>query len=211
MPMDSSEWDARYAATDLVWTATPNRWVEAELSDLPPGRAVDLACGEGRNALWLAGRGWRVTAVDFSGVALAQGRRAAQAAGDGMVDCIDWIWADLLGYEPEPGSYDDVVIAYLQLPADERRVVIRRAATALADGGVALVVAHDTANLAGGIGGPPDPAVLYTADDVRSDLTARGIPLRIERAQQVLRPVEGEPRPAIDLLVRATRSSRAER
>jgi SAM-dependent methyltransferase len=211
MPMDSSEWDARYAATDLVWTATPNRWVEAELSDLPPGRAVDLACGEGRNALWLAGRGWRVTAVDFSGVALAKGRRAAQAAGDGRADRIDWIEADLLGYQPEPGSYDAVVIAYLQLPADERRVVIRRAATALADGGVALVVAHDTANLAGGVGGPPDPAVLYTADDVRSDLTASGIPLRIERAQQVLRPVEGEPRPAIDLLVRATRSSRAER
>ncbi|HEY3088626.1 MAG TPA: class I SAM-dependent methyltransferase [Jatrophihabitantaceae bacterium] len=209
--MDSSEWDARYAATDLVWTATPNRWVEAELSDLPPGRAVDLACGEGRNALWLAGRGWRVTAVDFSGVALAKGRRAAQAAGDGRADRIDWIEADLLGYQPEPGSYDAVVIAYLQLPADERRVVIRRAATALADGGVALVVAHDTANLAGGVGGPPDPAVLYTADDVRSDLTASGIPLRIERAQQVLRPVEGEPRPAIDLLVRATRSSRAER
>jgi SAM-dependent methyltransferase len=209
--MDSSEWDARYAATDLVWTATPNRWVEAELSDLPPGRAVDLACGEGRNALWLAGRGWRVTAVDFSGVALAKGRRAAQAAGDGRADRIDWIEADLLGYQPEPGSYDAVVIAYLQLPADERRVVIRRAATALADSGVALVVAHDTANLAGGVGGPPDPAVLYTADDVRSDLTASGIPLRIERAQQVLRPVEGEPRPAIDLLVRATRSSRAER
>jgi SAM-dependent methyltransferase len=209
--MDSSEWDARYAATDLVWTATPNRWVEAELSDLPPGRAVDLACGEGRNALWLAGRGWRVTAVDFSGVALAKGRSAAQAAGDGRADRIDWIEADLLGYQPEPGRYDAVVIAYLQLPADERRVVFRRAATALADGGVALVVAHDTANLAGGVGGPPDPAVLYTADDVRSDLTASGIPLRIERAQQVLRPVEGEPRPAIDLLVRATRSSRADR
>jgi SAM-dependent methyltransferase len=211
MHMDSAQWDARYAATDLVWTATPNRWVEAELSDLPPGRALDLACGEGRNALWLAGRGWRVTAVDFSGVALAKGRRAAQATGDGRAERIDWIEADLLGYQPEPGSYDAVVIAYLQLPADERRFVIRRAATALADSGVALVVAHDTANLAGGVGGPPDPAVLYTADDVRSDLTASGIPLRIDRAQQVLRPVEGEPRPAIDVLVRATRSSGAER
>jgi SAM-dependent methyltransferase len=209
--MDSAEWDARYAATDLVWTATPNRWVEAELSDLPRGRALDLACGEGRNALWLAGRGWRVTAVDFSGVALAKGRRAAQAAGDGTADRIDWIEADLLGYQPEPGSYDAVVIAYLQLPADERRFVIRRAATALGDSGVALVVAHDTANLAGGVGGPPDPAVLYTAEDVRSDLTASGIPLRIDKAQHVLRPVEGEPRPAIDLLVRATRSSRADR
>jgi SAM-dependent methyltransferase len=204
--MDRAEWDARYAATDLIWTAAPNRWVEAELADLPSGRALDLACGEGRNALWLAGRGWRVTAVDFSGVALAKGRRAAQAAGDGPADRIDWVEADLLTYQAEPHGYDAVVIAYLQLPANERRVVVSRAAMALAEGGVALVVAHDAANLAGGVGGPPDPAVLYTADDVRSDLAVSRVPLRIDRAEQVLRTVEGEPRPAIDLLVRATRS-----
>ena len=84
--MDSAEWDARYAAADLVWTAAPNRWVEAEFADLRPGRALDLACGEGRNVLWLAGRGWQVTAVDFSGVALAKGRHAAQAAGDSRAD-----------------------------------------------------------------------------------------------------------------------------
>jgi SAM-dependent methyltransferase len=203
--MDRAEWDARYAAADLVWTATPNRWVEAELADLPAGRALDLACGEGRNALWLAGRGWRVTAVDFSGVALAKGRRVAQAAGDGRADRIDWIEADLLAYQPEQGSYQAVVIAYLQLAAAERRVVVPRAATALAGDGVVLVVAHDAANLADGVGGPPDPAVLYTVGDVRSDLAASGVPLRIERAEQAFRPVEGEPRPAIDLLVRATR------
>jgi SAM-dependent methyltransferase len=202
--MDSAEWDARYAATDLVWTATPNRWVEAELADLPPGRALDLASGEGRNALWLAGRGWQVTAVDFSGVALAKGRQAAQAADDGRADRIDWVEADLLAYRPAPGSYDVVVIAYLQLAADERRVVVSRAAAALAEDGLLLVVAHDAANLADGVGGPPDPAVLYTVDDVRSDLAASGVPVRIERADQVLRPVEGAPRPAIDLLVRAT-------
>lgn len=209
--MDKGEWDARYAATDLVWTATPNRWVEAELAGLAPGRALDLACGEGRNALWLAGRGWRVTAVDFSGVALGKGRRAGQAAGDGRAERIDWVQADLLTYQPEPDRYNAVVIAYLQLPSDERRVVVPRAATALADGGVLLVVAHDAANLTGGVGGPPDPAVLYTAGDVRSDLVASGVPLRVDRAEEVLRPVEGEPRPAIDLLVRATRSSGAEK
>lgn len=205
--MDSGEWDARYAATDLLWTATPNRWVEAELADLPPGRALDLACGEGRNALWLAERGWQVTAVDFSGVALAKGRRVAEAAGDGRADRIDWVEADLLAYQPEPAGYEAVVVAYLQLPADERRVIVPRAAAALAEGGVVLVVAHDSANLTDGVGGPPDPAVLYTADDVSSDLAASGVPMRIDRAEQVLRPIEGQPRPAIDLLVRATRSS----
>jgi len=208
--MDSAEWDARYAAADLVWTAAPNRWVEAELADLPPGRALDLACGEGRNALWLAGRGWQVTAVDFSSVALAKGRHAAQAAGDGRADRIEWVEADLLAYQPAEGGYDAVLLAYLQLAADQRRVVVSRAATALAEGGSVLVVAHEAANLTRGVGGPPDPAVLYTADDVRADLGASGVPLRIDRAEQVLRPVDGQPRPAIDLLVRAARSSPVE-
>jgi SAM-dependent methyltransferase len=209
--MDKAEWDARYAATELVWTATPNRWVEAELAGVAPGRALDLACGEGRNALWLAGRGWRVTAVDFSGVALGKGRRAAQAAGDSRAERIDWVEADVLAYQPEAGGYDAVVIAYLQLPSDERRAVVQRAVTALAEGAVLLVVAHDAANLSDGVGGPPDPAVLYTAGEVRSDLVASGVPLSVDRAEEVLRPVEGEPRPAIDLLVRATRTSRPEK
>lgn len=203
--MDSAGWDARYAAADLVWSATPNRWVEAELTGLPAGRALDLAAGEGRNALWLASRGWRVTAVDFSRVALAKGRQAADATG---VDGIEWVVADLLDYQPDPGGYNAVIIAYLQLAADQRRAVLARAATALAKGGVLLVVAHDLANLAGGVGGPQDPAVLYTVDDVRADLATSGVPLRIDRAEQVLRPVEGEARPAIDVLVRAGRAAR---
>jgi len=198
--VDSAEWDARYAAADLIWSATPNRWVAAELAELLPGRALDLACGEGRNALWLAARGWRVGAVDFSKVALAKGRQAAQSAG---VERIEWVEADLLGYQPEPRGYDAVIIAYLQVPADERRLVLAQAAAALAAGGVLLVVAHDSTNLTDGVGGPQDPAVLYTAADVRADLAASG--LTIERAEPVLRPVEGEPRPAIDALVRATR------
>jgi 2-polyprenyl-3-methyl-5-hydroxy-6-metoxy-1,4-benzoquinol methylase len=63
--MDAQAWDERYTASELLWSATPNQFVAAELSDLAPGRAVDLAAGEGRNALWLAERGWHVTAVDF--------------------------------------------------------------------------------------------------------------------------------------------------
>src|SRR2546430_7187246 len=66
--MDAAEWDQRYAGTELVWSAEPNRFVAAELADLPPGRALDLAAGEGRNSVWLAERGWAVTAVDFSRV-----------------------------------------------------------------------------------------------------------------------------------------------
>ncbi|MFE1785435.1 class I SAM-dependent methyltransferase [Streptomyces sp. NPDC059506] len=80
--VDSREWDERYASRELVWGAEPNRWLVREVEDLAPGRALDLAAGEGRNALWLADRGWRVTAVDFSRTALDRGRRlAARRAG----------------------------------------------------------------------------------------------------------------------------------
>ena len=68
--MDAGAWDERYAATGMVWSTGPNQFVERELQELPPGRALDLACGEGRNARWLAKRGWQVTAVDFSPVAI---------------------------------------------------------------------------------------------------------------------------------------------
>jgi 2-polyprenyl-3-methyl-5-hydroxy-6-metoxy-1,4-benzoquinol methylase len=78
--MDASGWDERYSGNELLWGLPPNRWVEAELADTSVGRAIDLACGEGRNAIWLADRGWSVTAVDFSGVAI-QRARALDTAG----------------------------------------------------------------------------------------------------------------------------------
>ena len=65
--VDSQQWDQRYSGTEFEWTMQPNQFVAAELAGLPPGRALDLAAGEGRNTVWLAERGWRVTAVDFSG------------------------------------------------------------------------------------------------------------------------------------------------
>ena len=64
--MDRDDWNRRYAASDYVWTVEPNRFLVAEAGDLDPGRALDLACGEGRNAVWLAQWGWQVEAVDFA-------------------------------------------------------------------------------------------------------------------------------------------------
>lgn len=197
--VDAAGWDTRYAERDLVWGARPNQWVEQECADLPPGRALDLACGEGRNALWLAGRGWRVTGVDFSAVALA--RAADLAAESAVADRMSWVRADLRTFVAEPAGFDLVVVAYLQLPADQRRRVITMAAEALAPGGTLLVVAHDSANLAEGVGGPQDPAVLYTAADLVADLGARE-DLRVLRAEPVRRPVPGQAdRQAVDALV----------
>jgi SAM-dependent methyltransferase len=198
-PVEREDWNERYAGTELVWTASPNRFLVAELDGLAAGRALDLACGEGRNAVWLAERGWRVTGVDFADVALAKARRLAAARG---VE-VEWVEADVRAWEPPAGAFDLVVLLYLQLPAHERRVVHERAAAAVAPGGSLLVVAHHATNPAEGYGGPKDPAVLFTEHDVVADVPA----LEIVRAERVRRPVptpEGEA-VALDVLVRAER------
>lgn len=195
--MQREDWDRRYAETNLLWSAEPNRFLVAEVSDLPADRALDLACGEGRNAVWLAERGWRVTGVDYSSVAIAKARTRAAPLGD----AVELVCADLLDYRPEPGAYDLVLVLYLQIPEEERRLVLSRAAAALAPAGTFLLVGHDLTNLADGVGGPSDPSVLYTPEDVVADVPG----LEVEKAEKVLRDVVDAERPAIDALVRARR------
>jgi SAM-dependent methyltransferase len=197
--VDAKAWDERYAAPELVWSMTPNQFVADELADLPPGRALDLAAGEGRNAIWLARRGWRVTAVDFSRVALAKGR---ELAGDADVD---WVCADATTWRPDP-TYDLALIAYLQLAANERRAAVRHAFGSLVPGGTFLLVAHDSTNLLLGTGGPQDPSVLMTAEDVLGDLG--GEEFEVVRADRVTREVtrpDGSVTTALDALVRLVR------
>jgi SAM-dependent methyltransferase len=178
--VDARDWDSRYASVEQVWSLAPNQFVARELADLTPGRAVDLACGEGRNAIWLAGRGWTVTALDFSQVAVDRGRRIA---GDVPVD---WRVGDAL--TAELPRVDLVVLAYLQLPEDQRRTAVRRGFAALEPGGTFFLVAHDSTNLEEGTGGPQDASVLYTADDVLADLD--GEHFDVVRASRVPRVVE---------------------
>jgi 2-polyprenyl-3-methyl-5-hydroxy-6-metoxy-1,4-benzoquinol methylase len=197
--MDSSEWNARYTGTDLVWSAEPNQFLVQEVADLPPGRVLDVACGEGRNAIWLASRGWQATGVDFSTVAIDKARRAADERGV----TVTWAAADLAEWAPAAESFDLVIVFYLQLPPEERRPVYRRMATGVAPGGTMLVVGHDSQNLSGGYGGPQDPSVLFSVEDVASDLSA----LQIVKAEQMRRQVHtdlGE-KWAIDALVRAVK------
>lgn len=202
--MDARAWDERYAAADLVWSAGPNQSVERELAGLPPGRALDLGAGEGRNAIWLARQGWEVTATDFSQVALDKGRTVADDLG---VTGVRWVRADATAWT-ERAAYDLVVMAYLQLPAGERRAAVQAAFHALWPGGTLLVVAHDSTNLDEGTGGPQDPAVLYTAEDVLADLAGEGYEtIRAERVARVVGEGHGEEpaRTAWDCLVRLVR------
>lgn len=202
--MDAAQWDARYAAGDLVWGAEPNVFVAAELGELPPGQVLDVACGEGRNALWLARRGWRAVGVDFSAEAVGRARRLAVQAG--VADRVRFVVGDVAGDPLPAGSFDAVVVAYLQLPAPQRRHVLRAAAARLGPGGTLLVVGHDALNLTQGVGGPQDPAVLFTCADVTADL-ADFPGVVTEKAERVRRPVRTPQGPvsAIDALVRARR------
>jgi SAM-dependent methyltransferase len=194
------DWNRKHGEGALLFGAEPNRFLVDEVEEIEPGRALDVACGSGRNAVWLAFRGWKVTGVDFSGIALEQARGLAAERG---VE-VEWVEADLLGWRPFDDAFDLIAVLYLQLPGDQLAAVLQRAAGGLAPGGTMLVVGHHRDNLEHGSGGPKDPGVLFTPEQVKE--TLRGAGLRVEKAAAVLRPREGEP-DAIDALVRARRSS----
>jgi SAM-dependent methyltransferase len=201
VPIDREHWNRRYSDPKLVWTSEPNRFLVAEVGSLRPGRALDIACGEGRNAVWLAAQGWDVTGVDFSEVGLEKARELARERGVQA----QWIAADLNDYTPDTASFDLVIVLYLQVAASPRRTIVRRVAGAVAPGGTFLLVAHDASNLERGYGGPQDASVLYSPADVVADLA--GAELTVERAETVERPVDTPdgPRVALDALVRARR------
>jgi SAM-dependent methyltransferase len=198
--VDAAAWDERYRDRDLVWSGEPNVFVAEEVADLPPGRALDLAAGEGRNAIWLAQRGWTVEAVEFSSVALEKASTlAAQAGVEVTLTLADLTEAPAL----EPA--DLVLLAYLHLPRAAAQRALRHAASLVRPGGTFLLVAHARRNLAAGYGGPQDPAVLPDVHELVDDLAASD--LLVRRAEEVTRRVETDDgaRDAIDVLLRATR------
>ncbi|MBV7671192.1 methyltransferase domain-containing protein [Streptomyces halstedii] len=165
-PTDAELWDDRYRESDRIWSGNPNTVLVREVEGLKPGRALDLGCGEGADAVWLARWGWRVTATDISRVALE--RAAVHAAEAGVTDRVDWQWHDLGATFPE-GEYDLVSAQFLHSMGDlPREEILRRAARAVAPGGVLLIVGH--------AGFPhweqnPDPSVRFpTPDEVLASL-----------------------------------------
>ncbi|MFJ2175011.1 SAM-dependent methyltransferase [Streptomyces sp. NPDC087851] len=142
-PGESHEefWDGRYGVSERIWSGEPNTVLVRETTGLPPGRALDLGCGEGADAVWLAERGWHVTATDISRVAL--GRAARHAADAGVADRIDWQWHDLTATFPT-GGFDLVSAHFLHSPSEEfpRERILRAAAASVAPGGTLLIVGH---------------------------------------------------------------------
>jgi SAM-dependent methyltransferase len=176
----AAEWDQRYAE-NRQWSAEPNRLVASLLGDLPPGDAVDLAAGEGRHALWLAERGWRVTAVDFSPVGLGRGREQPGA------DRVSWVTADVLAWTALEASLDLVLVAYLHLPEPDTLGLLERAVGWLRPGGRLLVLGHDVANIEHGVGGPQEPSILHSV----SRLAPVAALLHVDRLERVDRQTPG--------------------
>ncbi len=199
--MDRHAWDERYGERELVWSAEPNLFLPPAVDGLVPGKALDLACGEGRNAIWLASQGWEVTAIDFSTVAIGKGRQIAHAQG---LD-LEWIVGDILEYEPEP-DFDLALIFYVHLLDAGMRALFEVARGALKPGGRLLGLGHDLRNLDGGYGGPQVPEVLWTEERIAPLIEGMAIAEFGERLRPVVaRPGEEIPAgtTAIDLLVDA--------
>jgi SAM-dependent methyltransferase len=205
--MDAQAWDVRYSEAESLWGTEPNRFVAAEMSEASPGRALDVACGEGRNAIWLASRGWHAVGVDFSQQGLERAAELASRAG--VAEQVDFRAVDVVHDALPAGSFDAVIVAYLQLPETSRRAALRNAAAAVAPGGTLLVVGHDTSNLIDGVGGPQDAEVLFTPEDVVADLAGL-TEFVVQKAEKVRRPVPGAEPDAVDALVRLRRETRDE-
>jgi 2-polyprenyl-3-methyl-5-hydroxy-6-metoxy-1,4-benzoquinol methylase len=187
-------WDERHAGGDFEGHG-PNQSLVGAVAGLRPGTALELAAGSGTNAIWLASHGWRVTAVDWSPVALVNARAAAAAAG---VE-IEWLERDLLTWVPPAHLFDLVVIVYLHLAPTERRTVYGAAAAAVAPGGHLVVIGHDRSNLADG-GGPIEAERLLSAADAGRELVESDGDLAIERAE-VVRRAETSPAGLLDALI----------
>jgi len=192
-------WDERYTSEGMLWGAEPNAVVAEIAADLPAGTVLDLACGQGRNAVWLAQQGHAVTGLDLSPVAIEQARRLAEDVG---VD-VDLTTGDVTEWDPGGRTWDLVLLSYLQIPTVDREVAHAKAVAAVAPGGTLLLIAHHLDNLDGGIGGPQTPDVLYTKNQLAADFAD----LEILRNEIVTRRVERDDLQgtAVDVLVVATR------
>lgn len=189
-------WDQRFSGDEFLFGSEPNQYVVETCSDLEPTTVLDLGCGEGRNAVWLAAQGHSVTAVDVSPVGLA---KAVQLAAARDV-AVDWVCADLADYEPTAASYGLVVLSYIHVDPALRVALHAKAARSLVARGRLVVVGHHVRNLEEGIGGPQNPDLLLTEELMESDFEG----LTITRNETVERPVPGAPTTALDLVFVAT-------
>lgn len=198
-------WDERYAGSERVWSGEPNAVLVAEVADLAPGTALEVGSGEGGDAVWLAARGWTVTAIDVSRVGLD--RVAARAAAEGVAERVTTTQVDVL-HEPVPGTHDLVTVHFLQLPADIRPRILAELAGAVAPGGRLLLVGHDPDGMPEELAGHHPPEFFATADELVDELGAALAGWTVEVAERRTRTgaqPAGRPAFRYDAVLRARR------
>lgn len=204
--LDEELWDERYRSRPALWSGEPNRHLVGEAAELEPGLALDVGCGEGADAIWLARRGWRVDGVDVSGVALRRAAEHADRAGAEIAGRITWLHENLTAWDPGRGRYDLVSAQYMHLPSPERDVLFRRLGEAVAPGGTLLIVGHHPSDLQTTVPRPPRPELFFTGADVVALLDPDGWDVVTEAAvaRSVTDP-DGRAVTVHDTVVRARR------
>jgi SAM-dependent methyltransferase len=203
-------WDERYGSADRLWSGRPNSQLVAQASGLTPGDALDVGSGEGADAIWLAARGWTVTAVDVSSVALSRGASQAMAAGAQIAARITWWQEDVLSWGPEADSFDLVSAQYMHLPGPALQTLHVRLAAAVRPGGTLLVVGHHPDDLHANVGRTGRPEMFWSAEEVaaRLDPAAWEVVLAAA-ADRPATDLDGQPVTVRDTVLRATRRSAA--
>jgi len=199
-------WDDRYRSADRLWSGQPNVQLVAQAGGLPAGEALDAGSGEGADAIWLASRGWTVTAVDVSAVALERAAAHAAAQGDEIAGRIRWRREDLLSWDPAPQRFDLVSAQFLHLPSPELESMHRRLAAAVRPGGTLLIVSHHPDDLHANVGRPAHHALFPTPRQLAAGLDPGDWEILVAAA--IVRPatdLDGQPVTITDTVLRAAR------
>ncbi len=186
---DEQYWEERYRSQDAIWSGRPNAFLVDEIDDVAAGVALDVGSGEGADAIWLAERGWRVTAVDISGTALSRGRTHALDRGAAVASRVEWLRRDVLTWTPPTGAFDLVSAQYMHLPPAERAGLFARLAAAVRAGGILLIVGHHPSDLDTSVRRPRMPELFFTAEEIAATL---------DPAEWDVVAAEARPHPATD-------------
>ena len=199
-------WDERYRTRDALWSGQPNPTLVAEVSGLSPGRALDAGCGEGADTIWLARKGWQVTGIDISTVALDRAAGHAAAAGPETAARITWQQADLLDWAPGRERYDLATAHYMHFPPGSRDGAFGRLAAAVRPGGTLLIVGHHASDI-GVVPRPPIPELFFSGDDIAALLDPAGWEVITNGApgRDTTHPEHGGPVTVHDAVLRARR------
>jgi SAM-dependent methyltransferase len=205
-PAHEHDWEEMYRSSRMVWSGLPNPPLVEHVTDLEPGSALDVGCGEGADGLWLAARGWHVTGLDLSRTALERAAGHAAEAGADVAARVDWRQADVTVDLPDLKTYDLVTSHFLHLREEPRRELFARLATAVAPGGTLLLVGHDVSDLEIGASRPHQPDMFFPAGEVAAALDPADWEVLVAEARpREAKPHEGDVATVHDAVVVARR------